>query len=342
MRLERGPRYHAHTGPVHVARLASKGKYVLTGGADGRVCLWNATSPPREAVTEEGLHSPIEAYKAAAREVLAIDVAQDNSTFASAGNDRNVVLWDVVTAAPIRRLQGSVSGRTHSVVFAGRPAGSTGPFRPDGSILAAGGFDGVVRVYDLRSQGIKPLMELPEAKDAVLTLATHQHALVSGSVDGVVRTYDVRSGRLFADDMRDPITSVMLSNESRMLVTALHAPPRILGTNDGRLLARLDGAPHADYRCHAGLLPDGSLALGGGEDGKIYLWSSEASATSSPNPPETLPPLQPAACSARHALTDTTRRAPQVLWSDIITCSDGSTKGVSAGSDGCVQAWTVA
>ena len=36
----------AHAGAVHVARYNVGGRYLLTGGADQQVCLWNARSAP--------------------------------------------------------------------------------------------------------------------------------------------------------------------------------------------------------------------------------------------------------------------------------------------------------
>lgn len=341
MRIERGPRFgKAHAGPAHVARLASKGKYILSGGADGRVCLWNASSPPPDSMDKDGLHEPIESYKAASREVLAIDVAHDNATFVSAGNDRTVVLWDVVTASPVRRLQGNTGGRTHAVLFAGHRAFSSGPFRPDGSVLAVGGFDRVVRMFDLRAPPGRPLMELSEATDAVLALATREHTLVSGSVDGVVRTYDIRAGNLTADDVGDPVTSVELDEESRMLVTALHAPPRLLSTTDGSLLSRLEGASHKLYRCHAGILPDGVAALGGGEDGQVYLWDTQLTSRLPSDPAKTLAlsALKPPVSTAHHSPPSSHSRPVQVLWSELVSW-EGSLRGVSAGTDGSVQVW---
>lgn len=124
----------AHKGPVNVARY-SKGsaKYILTGGQDRTVRLWNAN-----------LGTEIKVFAAHGYEVLSITVyvhcirtfnvpssqshrrSNDNAKFASSGGDRSVFLWDVATATTTRRLSGHM-GKIHIVEF-----------NDDASIVASG------------------------------------------------------------------------------------------------------------------------------------------------------------------------------------------------------------
>lgn len=171
----------AHTGPVHVVRFNTLGRYILSGGADRQIQLWNAQSGGQS----------IKSYAAHGYEVLALDISPDNSRFSSAGGDKNVFLWDVGTGSVIRRFSGH-QGRINDVRFGG--AGG------EGSVLVAAGFDATVRFYDVRAQGAwKPIMELKEAKDAVMCIAVSKDAVHTGSVDGYARTYDLRMGELRAD-----------------------------------------------------------------------------------------------------------------------------------------------
>ncbi len=94
-------------------------------------------------------------------------------------------------AASFRRFDGHV-GKVNDVRFGGKD--------DDGSVVVVGGFDGVVRVFDLRAQGAwRPIMELKDAKDAITSLSVSQDKIYSGSVDGVLRCYDLRA------DNCDPI-----------------------------------------------------------------------------------------------------------------------------------------
>jgi mitogen-activated protein kinase organizer 1 len=124
---------NAHKGSVNVARY-SKGsaKYILTGGQDRTIRLWNAN-----------LGTEIKAFVAHGYEVLSITVyghfissslsgshrtkrSNDNAKFASSGGDRSVFLWDVATATTTRRLSGHM-GKIHVVEF-----------NDDASVVASG------------------------------------------------------------------------------------------------------------------------------------------------------------------------------------------------------------
>ena len=54
-------------------------------------------------------------------------------------------------------------------------------------------------MYLCRSRSIDPIQILPEAQDAINSIALDQPYIVSGSMDGSVRTYDVRKGIMTSD-----------------------------------------------------------------------------------------------------------------------------------------------
>jgi mitogen-activated protein kinase organizer 1 len=115
-----------HKGPVNVARY-SKGtaKYILTGGQDRSVRLWNAN-----------LGSEIKTFTAHGYEILSVAVyvvrqsenskqysfwvrtssSHDNAKFVSSGGDRSVFLWDVTTGVTSRRISGHM-GKIFAVEF---------------------------------------------------------------------------------------------------------------------------------------------------------------------------------------------------------------------------------
>jgi mitogen-activated protein kinase organizer 1 len=105
-----------HTGPVHVVRYNVGSKYLLSGGQDRTIRLWNASSG-KEIKTYKGGH---------AYEVLGVCVSPDNARFGSCGGDKSVYLWDVTSGTVLRRLSAH-SGRVNAVEF-----------NKDGSILASG------------------------------------------------------------------------------------------------------------------------------------------------------------------------------------------------------------
>lgn len=62
-----------------------------------------------------------------------------------------------------------------------------------------GSFDATVRLWDCKSQAVKPIQILEEARDSISSLHVQGHEIVTGSVDGRVRTYDLRMGMLHVD-----------------------------------------------------------------------------------------------------------------------------------------------
>jgi len=173
-----------HKGPVHVARLNTLGKYLLTAGADRQIHLFNASSSTTPSI--------IKSYSSHSGGVLSLSIAHDNGSFVSAGEDRNVLQWDVGSGSILRRF----SAHTGTIQVA-QYCGAQG--NPNDVLLTAG-FDGVLRFYDLRARGAwKPIMECKDAKDAILCAASRESFVWSGSVDGVVRTYDMRAGQLQED-----------------------------------------------------------------------------------------------------------------------------------------------
>jgi WD40 repeat protein len=75
---------NGHTAPVMALAFAPRGKYIVTGGIDARVVLWNTvTNKVHISVGEH--HGP----------VTCVAFAPDGKTLATAGDDTAIVLWDV-------------------------------------------------------------------------------------------------------------------------------------------------------------------------------------------------------------------------------------------------------
>ncbi|CCF53619.1 hypothetical protein NDA11_002608 [Ustilago hordei] len=251
---------NAHKGAINVIRYNTLGRYLLSGGSDRSIRLWNAKklSPDSEA---------IQTYTEHAHEVLALDICRDNSRFVSGGGDKSVYVWDVASGSVVRRFGGHM-GKINDVRFGGKDG--------DGSVIVAGGFDGVVRVFDLRAQGAwRPIMELKEAKDAVTWLVVRDDSIWSGSVDGVLRCYDLRGGQLRADTCPAPITSVTPSRlGTSVLVATLDSTVRLLDTKDGTLLQTYKGHKHESYRCKSDFTNEEDGVVFGDEEGNLVGWDT--------------------------------------------------------------------
>ncbi|KAL8358228.1 hypothetical protein RB598_002816 [Gaeumannomyces tritici] len=250
-------------GPVHaVAYSASPGTYILAGSADRSIRLYNPSPASGQAAavtaTAAGGSPPegrlIQTYSAHGYEVLSLAVAADNARFASSGGDRAVFLWDVATATTLRRFGASApdghSSRVNCVAFAG-----------DGdSVLASGGFDTTVKLWDCKGggNGGRPVQTLADAKDGVSAIVVRGPEVVAGSVDGRVRAYDVRMGRCVVDVAAGPVTSLSMARDGAALLVGSLGPAGL------RLMDRTSGACLRTYGGDAGSAPATATAAGAG------------------------------------------------------------------------------
>ncbi|KAF9526595.1 nuclear mRNA splicing protein [Crepidotus variabilis] len=253
-----------HKGPVNVARY-SKGtsKYILTGGQDRTVKLWNAN-----------LGTEIKTFAAHGYEVLSVTISQDNAKFASSGGDRSVFLWDVATGATTRRIPGHML-KIHVVEF-----------NEDASIVASGSYDSTVRLWDLRSQNRQAIQVLEEARDAIQTLHIGPTFIITGSVDGHVRTYDLRMGELRSDFIGHPVTSILPTQDAQtLLVASLDNHIRLIDASNGKMLNDFTGHSNDSYRCRACFGHGEATVICGDEKGQMWAWDLLDASILQPNPP---------------------------------------------------------
>mmetsp|Transcript_26618 Transcript_26618/g.90971 ORF Transcript_26618/g.90971 Transcript_26618/m.90971 type:complete len:308 (-) Transcript_26618:79-1002(-) len=256
-----------HQGPVLVARFTPSGSYCLTGGRDRSVKLWNPF--------KGGLL--IKSYEAHAHEVRDVCASSDNARLASCGGDRQPLVWDVPAGRVLRRFRGHDSAVNCAAFLAG------------GQVLATGGYDRAVKLWDLRGGSAEAVQAERFAGDSVSCLAAPTQAgaaeLLFGSVDGTVRTLDVRRGEVRADALGAPVTSLALTaDEQCVLCATLPGRLALLDRGDGSLLAEYRGHSNVGAQVACAVPPSDAAVAAGSEDGKVHCWDIVEEAQ--------LPPLQ--------------------------------------------------
>jgi WD40 repeat protein len=182
------------------------GRTLATGGRDGAARLWAlATGTVTDTLTPEGMTV-----------VNAVAFSADGYTLATGGDDRSdspVRLWDLLDPIGDATLE---LPRGHGF----KPLA----FSPVGDLLATGGADGVVRVW-----------EAPETDTAVATLtghtgpvtavafSPHGDTLATGSDDKTVRLWDTSSFSVVPlstlTGHTDKVTSVVFSPDGRTVAS---------------------------------------------------------------------------------------------------------------------------
>ncbi len=235
----------------------------------------------------------------------------DGKMLASAGQDRRIILWDVVTYQPIGELVG-MTGAANAVAFS-----------PDGKMLASGGIDGLLYLWDVEtgerigdalpghSDSIWRLAFSPDGKtlatasqdqtlilwdvatqhaisasltghtDAVYDVAfgPDGHLLASGGADGTVRLWNVETGEAIGDPLTGHtnwVWSVAFSPDGQQLVSGSADTTFIIWDVAKREVLSQIVTGHIGWVRSVVFSPDGQTIVSGSADGSLRLWSAES------------------------------------------------------------------
>lgn len=244
----------AHDGLIHCLEYSKSGNYLLSGGQDRRINLWNVNSQGR-----------IKTYLLHRYEILDIALAPDDTRFASVGGDRTAYIWDVHTGATTVRFSGH-HARINSCSF-----------DESGAVLATASFDKSVRLWDCRSSSERPIQTMDDATDGVSSVQFNGAQIISGSVDGKVRIYDARMGQLKTIDLNSPITSVLASaTTGNILVSTLNSMVRLVDQTNGDDLKHFTGHRNTELRLKSIFGRNEQVVISPSEDSEICLWQTQS------------------------------------------------------------------
>lgn len=259
----------SHNGPINALTFSSLGgTYILSGSSDRQIHLSRTEPTALKAQSSAPVTTtPIQKYAAHGYPILDISCSADNQTFASVGGDRSVFLWDVPTAATIRRFGGTQQGhssRVNAVAFAGA----------EDSVLVSGSDDRSVRVWDVKSRNANPVMVFDEATDSISAVVVREEEILTGSVDGRVRSYDVRMGLCTTDTMPAAVTSVQITKDGQaILVGCMDSKIRMIDRKDGTCLRAFGGIANTQLRIKSCFgKKEGTVMSGSETDGTVTIW----------------------------------------------------------------------
>jgi Prp8 binding protein len=189
---------------VYCVKFSPNGRHLATAGKDKDILLWNVFG-------ESDNYGTLAGHKNA---VLDIAWSSDGSRLYSVSADKGGAIWDAETGTKVRGLPGSdkILNAVSAVA-----TGSSG----DGDLIATGGDDGIVRVYDGRT------------RTAVHTLATGMPVLALalaldgesawvGGIDPRVQQWELRRGMTLCSLVghTEPVTGLSLSRDGTRLLSA--------------------------------------------------------------------------------------------------------------------------
>ncbi len=319
---------------IRAAAFSPNGAQLASGGTDGTLKLWDTTTG--RFVTRIG--TPCKGFECSVN-TLAFD-PNDAKRIVTGTSDGIVRVWDLKNPQHGRNLE----MRTPAAVRADAPKRiSSVAFSPDGSLIVAGGWDGVVRLWDART--LEPIAEqIAHAKDrdgkdvryevSSVAFSPDGRRLATGSrydVDGkdsnflqlwtVDRSRDdplTRDGDPIVNHQGWVIHSVAFDRRGeRVASSSYDGTVRVFDTQTRHRLAllRSDENPVLSvafaYDAH-----DQLWLVAGGADGKIRLWNTS-----------TYQPIGTPLAGHRGMV-------------DSVTFSPDDTSILSGSADGTVRLWS--
>ncbi|GAA2208708.1 hypothetical protein GCM10009850_041660 [Nonomuraea monospora] len=236
--------------PAYAVAYSPDGKTFVTGGAEGKVQIWDAATR-RATTTLEG-HT---------KGVHAVAFSPDGKTLATGSDDGTIRLWSL----PSGEGKGTLTGHTGGV-------GSVA-FSPDGKTLASASRDRTVRLWNAETgDGTALLNGHTDWVDSV-AFSPDGETLATGSHDRTVRLWHPATGEAVAvlTGHRYWVFSVAFSPDGRTLASA--SADRTVRLWD--VAARKERTVLAGHRGWATALafsPDGRMLASGGYDRKVRLW----------------------------------------------------------------------
>jgi len=167
---------------VYCATFSLDGKYIVSGGDDHTVRVW-------DACTGNPTLGPLRLHNDA---VKCVAFSPDGRRIASGSADNTILIWDAVTGEV---FIGPLEGHADTIYSVS--------FSPDGKHICSGSEDMTIRIWDAQTGSctIGPLKGHTNCIGTVVFSGDGTH-IASGSWDMTVRVWDAKSGRVIHGPLR--------------------------------------------------------------------------------------------------------------------------------------------
>jgi WD40 repeat protein len=248
-----------HTGTLTSIAISPDGRTLASGNSDHTIKLWDLETK-RELRSIAG-HSGF---------VQSVAFSPDGKTLASGSTDETIKLWDVTTGRFLQVFRATTAPEDNAFtrLFPDAHIYSV-KFSPDGKLLACGGSDGTVRLWDVASgKQIATFAGLDTAKDVfAVTFSPNGRMLAAADSSGKIKIWNVATRAvLMTLDHAAEVYSIAFSPEELTLASGGDDKAvKLWNVQSGQLLRTLTG--HNTFVGDIAFNADGTiLASAGGKD----------------------------------------------------------------------------
>jgi WD40 repeat protein len=235
---------------IRAVALSGDGQLALSGGANGRIYLW-------DMVHGELLHVSRDARRA----LSAVALSADGHIAVCASWELKLRVWDVRKRAVVHALVGHGEDVTAVAISS------------DGSRAVSGSDDHTLRVWNVGTGVLERTLEgHTGAVNAVALSADGRYAL-SGSADRTAKLWEVDTGtclRTLTGHEASVVAVALAADAWRALSSCSDESVKLWDLANGKVLARLGG--HSDVVKAIAIDPTGTRAATGSVDRTIKLW----------------------------------------------------------------------
>ncbi|MCW3053456.1 MAG: repeat-containing protein, partial [Chthonomonadales bacterium] len=241
---------------VNALAFSQDGRRLYTVGMRGRLSWWAIASHQETVVPPFWT-----------KQNTSLAISNGEKTLA-VGTEARVILYDWLTRRPVRVLPGHADANVFALAFS-----------PDNSLLAMGGLDGAVQLWDSKTWTHRRTWKHPGTVSS-LAFSPDGKTLATACWDDTIRLWDVASGRLLRRLIGhiSLVNSVAFTPDGRTIVS---------GANDGTVRmwdidpkhALVESIPTGSPVCGIALSDDtNTLATTDGEKG-VRLWDVSSGAS---------------------------------------------------------------
>lgn len=255
-------RFEGHTGFVSDVALAHTGEYAVTSSWDRSLRLWNLRNG--QCQNKFIKHT---------KDVLSVVFSPDDRQIVSAGRDNIIRVWNVIGECMHELVADCHEDWVSSICFS--PSLET-------STLVSGGWDGVVKIWDLSSGKCRHTLRGHNGYVNSVTVSPDSSLCASGGSDGVALLWELEKGeQLFEIKVEKPINQIAFSPNRFWMCVAAEQAVRVYDLETKSMvvefIADTDARVPPECTCVA-WSADGNTLYSGYTDNVIRVWSVNADA----------------------------------------------------------------